>query len=83
MNDTKRIPETAKSLFNVLNQFSPQAFSFSNDSVMESWEEKAESAEEIPESLLQVFSLLWQLFSFTRSKLEIPESTWLSSSDRL
>lgn len=51
---------------------------------MESWEEKAESAEDTPDSLLQVFSLLWQLFSFTRSKLlEIPESTWLSSSDRL
>lgn len=51
---------------------------------MESCEEKAESAEEIPDSLLVVLSLLWQLSSFTRSKLlEIPESTWLSSSDRL
>ena len=51
---------------------------------MESWEEKAESAEEMPDSLLQVFSLLWQLSSFMRSKLlEIPESTWLNSSDRL
>ncbi|TNN76956.1 hypothetical protein EYF80_012802 [Liparis tanakae] len=54
------------------------------DSVIESWEEKAESAEEMPDSLLQVFPLLWQLSSFTRSKLlEIPESTWFNSSDRL
>jgi len=59
-------------------------FSFSKDSVIESWEEKAESAEEMPDSLLQVFPLLWQLSSFTRSKLlEIPESTWFNSSDRL
>ncbi|KAG7282648.1 hypothetical protein CRUP_017574 [Coryphaenoides rupestris] len=49
------------------------------DREMESWEEKAESTEEIPDSRLQVSSS-----TFTRLKLrDIPESTWLSSSDRL
>lgn len=58
--------------------------SFSKESVIESCEEKAESAEDMPDSLLLVFSLLWQLSSFSRSKLlEIPESTWVNSSDRL